>query len=178
MIVTVSAFYAPLADGITSAGSLVLGVLFSIAGVATAFACVRVGITLIQSQLLHSSASWTESLFTLFGIALGVLVTLSGPQIARTVLEMAGPAQSFGSGPFAGMVADLIRLLSRLAAVIAACGYVYFGVEALVDMAARGTGFGVAQTAHRYVGITLALIAVWQAPAIVNALAATIPGAI
>ena len=163
-------FTVELADAVTQAGGLVLGILFRVAGVATALLCMQSGIKVIRGALMNSSSSVTDGLMSLSGVLMGAIITFKAPDIAAAVLESAGGSGALSGGPFAAVVNDLLRQVQRIGIVVATLGFVWHGTFALVEMAGQGGGSKLGELVPKYVGLTLTMIALWKVPEIVGAL--------
>ncbi|MGQ9890088.1 MAG: hypothetical protein ACUVSX_16615 [Aggregatilineales bacterium] len=156
-------------------GTAVLRVVFGIGGVAAAAAGAVSGVRLIASSALSSGYGVSQAVGSVVVALIGLALMISGPAIAGEIVRTTAVSPSFsGMGDWSKAANAWIRILTQLAAVIAAVGIAWNAVQFILDAAFGGSGELSAEVMGRILGCALALALALAAPGITTGLAGVI----
>lgn len=159
-----AAFQSVNAQGL---GRAMLQTVFAIGGVAAAVAGAVSGVRLIINSALSSSYGVSQAVGSILVALIGLALMISGPAIAGEIVR-AAPASGAFSGPWGAAANEWIRVLTQLAAVIAAVGIAWNAVQFILDAVFGGSGELSAAVMGRILACALALGLALAAPGIAS----------
>lgn len=151
---------------------MAISFVFALGGAATAIAAALLGVRLIVCAGLSSGYGVGEAILSLVTLGLGLALMLSGPTIAGAIVKATPASIALPGGPWGVSVGQAIGLIMRIAAAVAAVGMSWNALQIVF-----GVVFGnsdVPSVGYRMLGNALALLLVLSAPAVTNALAASL----
>lgn len=157
---------------IASLAQMAISLVFALGGAATAIAAALLGVRLMVYAGLTSGYGVSEAILSLVTLGLGLALMLSGPTIAGAIVKATPASTALPGGPWGASVGQAISLIVRIAAAVAAVGMSWNALHIIFGVV-FGNG-NVPAIAYRMLGNALALLLVLSAPAITNALAATL----
>lgn len=167
---------APAQTNVQAVGSQALSFIFTLAGVVAALAGSVAGVRLIVSNALGSGYGAGQAISTLMVAGLGLLLALTGPNLAAEIVRgvpastaIAGGGQAFSS--WTGEVGRWIGILMQIGAVIAAGGISWNATLLILDALFAGAGEFSSAILMRILGTMIALGLLLGSTGIVNAVA-------